>query len=346
MPVAPRRLARSLRAGIARAAIGLALAGTAAPSAIAVAEPTEEELQKAKERFGEGLKHEESGDWQGALAAFQDVAKVKLTAQVRYKIAFSEEHLGHVLAAKKGYEEALELAQKDPEKAKDVLTEGPKRIAVVAPLVPRLTVSVVRAVDGASSARVLVDGKPLEPAQYGKAQEIEVGDHEVAVELPGPPPRVEPIEAVALGAGDEKKVRVDLNAFATDKPIKPVKPPEMVEKQGSKVPAIVVGSIGIAGLVTSGIFLGLREAAISEVRASCADPENGTGCDPALAPRAEEGKTFTYVSASMLAVGVVGLGVGAALWFTVGGKRMVPAEPTTTQSISIGPGSFRFATTF
>ena len=75
-------------------------------------------------------------------------------------------------------------------------------------------------------------------------------------------------------------------------------------------------------------------AAISEVRDSCTDPENDKGCDPALAQRAEDGKTYTYVSASMLAVGVVGLGVGAALWFTVGGKRMVPAEPTTTPSAS------------
>ncbi|MFO0616744.1 MAG: hypothetical protein U0414_29390 [Polyangiaceae bacterium] len=325
---------------MAIAGVGLAALG----SRVALADPTDEEIQRAKARFEEGLKFEDSGDWKDALAAFQDVSKVKLTAQVRFKIAFSEEHLGRVLAATKGYREALELAKKDPEKAQDVLTEAPKRIDELAPKVPHLTVVVARPLEGKVDARVFVDGAPLDPALYGKPSEIEVGEHEVAVEVTGKPR--ETIEALTIGAGDDKKVRIDLNEFAPVKPPGPAQP-VLIEQQGSKVPAIVVGSVGIAGLVASGIFLGLREAAIAEVRASCKDPEHDKGCDPKLAPVAADGETYTYVSASMLAVGVVGLSVGAALWFTVGGKHMVPgAAPSPTQSVSIGPGSVRFATTF
>ncbi len=323
-------------------AVGIALA--VGVEGRALGDPTDEELQQAKARFAEGLKFEESGDWKDALVAFQDVSKVKLTAQVRFKIAFSEEHLGRVLAATTGYKEALELAQKDPDKAQDVLTEAPKRIEALAPQIPHLTIRVLQPAEGTLDARVLVDDRVLPPAEYGRTAEIEVGEHEVAIEIvsAGAPPRREAIEALTIGAGDDKKLQINLGDFQVDKPVGP-KVPDMIERQGSKIPAIIVGSIGIGGLVASGIFLGLREAAISEVRDSCTDPDKGTGCDPKLAPVAADGQTYTYVSASMLAVGVIGLGVGAALWFTVGGKHMVPAP---TQSVMIGPGSVGFATTF
>lgn len=328
------------RLGTWIAAVSLALAA-ASP---AFAEPTDDELQKAKARFAEGLKFEESGDWKDALVAFQDVSKVKLTAQVRFKIAFSEEHLGRVLAATNGYKEALELAQKDPDKAQDVLTEAPKRIEALAPQIPRLTIRVLQPTEGTMNARVLVDERVLPPAEYGRTAQIEVGEHDIAIEItePGAAPRREAIEALTIRPGEDKKLQINLGDFHVDKPPDP-KAPEMIERHGSKVPAIIAGSIGIGGLVGSAIFLGLREAAISEVRDSCKDPENGTGCDPKLAPVAADGQTYTYVSASMLAVGVVGLGVGAVLWFTVGGKHMVPAP---TQAILIGPTSVRFATTF
>lgn len=323
----------------------LLLGGALALSHVAFAEPTEDEIAKAKERFQEGLGFEESGDWKDALTAFQDVAKVKLTAQVRYKIAFSEEHLGRVLAAVTGYREALDLAQKDPEKAAAVLNEAPKRIESLEPQIPHMTISVVRPTEGASDAKVLLDGKPLDPSQWGKRIEVEVGEHSVEVEIPSTTgaPKREPIESLDVKLADDEKVRVDLNEFLVAPKVDGPKTPEMVERSGTKVPAIIVGTIGLGSLVTSAVFLGLREAAIAEVRASCKDPENDRGCDPKLEPVAADGQTYTYVSASMLAVGVVGLGVGAALWFTVGGKHL---EPAPKQSIFIGPGTLRFTTTF
>src|SRR5262249_8292684 len=80
---ASRRIAAALASGTAAAA---------APTPALAQTPSE--LAQARARFDEGLSLAAAGDWASALTAFQDVARVKLTPQVRFHIARCEEKLG------------------------------------------------------------------------------------------------------------------------------------------------------------------------------------------------------------------------------------------------------------
>src|SRR5262249_18247542 len=72
----------------------------------------------------------------------------------------------------------------------------------------------------------------------------------------------------------------------------------------------IVGGVGAASLVTSGIFFFLRQGTISDLDAAC--PKR-VGCDPSLESKAQSGRTYGTVAFITLGVGIAGLGTGAAL---------------------------------
>jgi hypothetical protein len=60
------------------------VAGTVAPVAHA---QSQDDLDRARNLFRQGLSLEAAANWAAALGKFQDVARVKLTPQVRFHIA-------------------------------------------------------------------------------------------------------------------------------------------------------------------------------------------------------------------------------------------------------------------
>jgi hypothetical protein len=86
--------------------------------------------------------------------------------------------------------------------------------------------------------------------------------------------------------------------------------PTCAEKPRSKLVPFVIGGVGVASLIASGVFFGLRQGAISDLDGSC---PSRTGCDPSLKSTEENGRLYGTVSLITLAAGVVGLGVGGTL---------------------------------
>src|ERR1051325_9094803 len=76
---------------------GMALGG--APALLAprpAAAQSQEELERARQQFRQGLRLEAAGDWAASLAKFVEVGKVKLTPQVRFHGARCNEQLGRL----------------------------------------------------------------------------------------------------------------------------------------------------------------------------------------------------------------------------------------------------------
>jgi hypothetical protein len=74
----------------------------------------------------------------------------------------------------------------------------------------------------------------------------------------------------------------------------------------------VAGGVGIASLVTAGVFIGLRQKTLSDLDARC----SGKVCPPGSQSTIDRGRLYTGIAEGTVAFGVVGLAVGAALLFS------------------------------
>ena len=108
-----------------RFAIALALGLLVTRGASAGPEPTEADLNQARERFGEARRLEDAGRWGEALTLLQRVAEVKTTPQVRFHIALCMENIGLWTEALDGYAQAAGEAKGS---APDVVTEANEHI--------------------------------------------------------------------------------------------------------------------------------------------------------------------------------------------------------------------------
>jgi len=325
----------------------LALSACAWVSSAALAQPSDDDIAKAKKRFEEGKAFEDSEKWSDALAAFNDVAAVKMTPQVRFQIAFCDENLGHLVAAIRGYDEAVSLAQKDEERAKDVLKAAPVRAQALKAKVPHVNLDITGAGAQKTHFAVLIDDAPIDQGSLHAPIELDVGTHAIDLETVSSEGKEKKhVADVALAEHQEKTVRIEVPLVdATDvgsEPIKEAPKPEP-EKPGNKIPAIVVGSVGIASLITSAVFLGLRQDTIATVSASCRSADMLSKCSPALKDTADNGRNYTYASVSLALIGVAALGTATALWFTVG--KSTPGKPAST-SIVLSPTQARLLTRF
>ena len=141
----------------------LALVACAFFAGVAYAAPTDEDIARAKMRFEEGKTLEDANKWADALAAFHEVAAVKMTPQVRFQIAFCEENLGRWVEALHGYDDAVTLAQADEERAKEVLRAAPERRDALHPRVPRIDIELAGpGAEGATQFTILIDGVPVD----------------------------------------------------------------------------------------------------------------------------------------------------------------------------------------
>lgn len=278
-------------------------------------------LKLAREQFNQALSLQTGGDWAGALALLKEVAAVKPTPQVRFNIALCEERLGRLVAALGDYELAASDAQ--AEKADQVGQEVDARLEALKARVPRV---VVQRGEGADSATISLDG-------------VSLGDSVLNVPMPADPgPHV--VEAKALGFLPFKQsFRVAEQQTATilvKLEAEPVtnKPQPGANAQGSgqslRTAGFVVGGVGIASLIGSGAMFYLRHNAINDLDGQCG--ANRQSCPDSAHNTVDHGKLYTTLGDVTLAVGAVGVVVGAAL-VIAGGHSSEQA------SVAIAPGA-------
>jgi hypothetical protein len=276
-------------------------------------------LKRAREQFAQALALQTGGDWAGALALLKEVAAVRRTPQVRFNIALCEEQLGLLVAALGDYE--LAGAEAQSQKADQVRQEVDARLEPLKARVPRV---VVKRGEGADSATISLDGIALGDSVLNSPLPVDPGPHVVEGASAGFLPFK---QAFRVAEQQTATIEVKLQlAPVKPEPVASTPPPS----QTMRTAGFIVGGAGIASLLASGTMFILRQSTVNDLDQQCgADRMN---CPDSARSTVDRGELYTTLGNVTLAVGVVGLGVGAAL-VIVGGRSHAQAN------VAIAPGA-------
>lgn len=149
--------------------VGLA-SSFAAPTTRAQDGPSEEELERARAAFGEGVAHTEAEEWDEAVARFREVAQVRDTSPVLYNLAFA-------LAHTDGRAEAVTLLHRvltDPELAEGMRTQAQAVLEETEPTVGQVT---LRLLGDEAGEQIFFDGEEIGLDRIGQPIYVDPGSH-------------------------------------------------------------------------------------------------------------------------------------------------------------------------
>ncbi len=284
---------------------------------------SKDDLAKARRSFRQGLSLEAAGDFAGALAKFEEVARVKLTPQVRFHMGRCKEELGRLNEALGDYRLAEYEAREAGAK------ELPEISAAKEKLEARVPKLVITQGEGAEGARIELDGVELGSAKVGKETVVDPGQHTIVVRLPNGGRWEEQVDvaegeskAVELVPPDDLQVETpgggeDIPELPPDEPT----PEPKAEESSSAVPWII-GGVGAASLVASGVFFMLKNGAESDLDDTC----RGDVCPKSVEDTQSSGESYALWTNVTLGLGVVGIGVAAVMLLTGGNSSSAPAR--------------------
>ena len=302
-----------LRKSIALVAAALALSLSSPAGADADAE-----LNRARKLYSQGLTQEAAGDWAGALATFEDVARIKATPQVRFHVARCKEHLGRLNEALGGYRIA-EYEAEQTGKEVSLVAEVKKAREALEGRIPRLTIARGK---GAEAIKIELDGVALGDTQIGQPITLDPGPHVLTgiVEQGKSFKRT-----ITLAERDAVRIELDvpedLAVPAAPPPAaKPAPGPEprpAVANRDLPPPASgspsaapwIVGGLGVVSLATSAVFYSLRMKAEDDLDQGCI----GRTCPDTLKGTQQNGETYAALSGVTLGLGIVGVGAGVLM---------------------------------
>ena len=253
------------------------------------------ELSKARAQFQRAIELEQAGNYSTALEQFRDVGQVRMTPQVRFHIATCEEKLGRLVTALGGYQ--LAFADAD--------SVGDDFKAEVETAVTRLEASIPKLVivrgTGAEAAEIQLDGVALGASSIGVPVPLDPGPHSITAKAPGALPFN---QTVTIGENEQKSVDVTLTpepeearGSATTTSLPPV------DQSNPRLIPYVIGGVGIASLIGSGVLFGLRQSTLSDLEDQCGS--NHDACPSSAAGDYSNLKLYNVTAQ-------IALGVGAA----------------------------------
>lgn len=155
-----------------------------------------------------------------------------------------------------------------------------------------------------SDVKVFVDGVAVTDRLDGKPIQMDLGKHTVKFEFQGQTKE----EDIIIGAG-QKNRNVTMTFGAPAAPVAPVTPPPgQASKEGSLVPAFIVGGIGVVALGSFAVFGLGGKSDVSDLEKSCKPncPESDV----------DSARTKLIIADISLGVGIVALGVATYMILT------------------------------
>jgi hypothetical protein len=311
---------------------------------------TDAELAKARKLYSQGLTQEAAGDWADALGSFEDVARIKLTPQVRFHVARCKQRLGRLNEALGGYRMA-EYEAGNEAHGGELVNEVKKARTELEARIPKLTI--VRGKD-AEALKIELDGVVLGETQIGHEISVDPGPH-VVTGIVAPGKRFK--KEVRLAERDKQQVVLDVPEDLVAPPPAPTAAPEPSSAPTSTEPApeheeppaspqptshgagpYIVGGLGLASLAASGVFYALRKNAENELDNQCL----GRTCPDTLRDTQSRGETYAALTGVTFAVGLAGVGAATLMLLGSSSKPGTPAAASVslhTQGLGLRLGA-------
>lgn len=306
---------RSLSAVCLRCSLAVSLAWVGLAPRAAFAQD-KQELSKARAQFQRAIELEQAGNYPTALETFRGVGQVRMTPQVRFHIALCEEKLGRLVTALGGYQLAFADADSVGE---DFKSEVERAVTRLEASIPKL---VILRSSGAEVAEIQLDSEALGASSVGVPVPLDPGPHSVTAKAPGSLPFR---ETVTILENEQKSVAVVLTLLPEPEPARPdISVGGAVEKPNRRLVPYVIGGVGIASLLGSGVLFALRQSTLSDLEGKC-------GPDRSHCPTGAAGEVSNlglYNVSSQIALGIGVVGVGTAVTLLVLQKK--PSPPATS----------------
>jgi hypothetical protein len=286
-----------------------------------------------------------TGRWAEACPKLEESLRLDPALGTRFQLASCWENVGRPTSAWSLFLEVADGARAAGNPVRESTARA--RAAALEPRLPRISVVVDANVATIPGLAVTRDDLPLKPVAWGTAVPVDLGQHVVRAEAPGKAPWSTTVRIGTLGQRVEVMVPVladapspagapphtgtpspagtlsPANAQATGNPLAPrtteVAPAPTTQVapaplSGQHIAAIVVGSVGAAGLVTGGTLGLLARSAWRDADAAC---PSHRGCSPDAHDRSVRalslatGSTAAFVAGSVAGISAIVLGLTA-----------------------------------
>ncbi len=299
----------------------------------ALTEATKEQKKQATKAFINGMKAFEGGRYEEALKDFNESYGAVRSPNSRLMIARTMAKLGQDVAAYDELEATIEDAEeaaKTDEKYAKTADAAREELKALTKRVALITLDVQKVPSGSS---ITVGDRAIPEADWSNPVVVQPG--QVSVTLTTPDGQTV-TETATAEAGGTSSVLLAPKPKAAPPPPPPPEPAVVApepEPSGfdQRTAAYVAGGVGAAGLITFGVFGILSNSKYSDLEDGCQDRL----CPAGLRDEAHDGDTYQSIANIGLAVGIVGLGTGAALFFTSGDDS---DEDTASRTPKLGVG--------
>ena len=277
-----------------------------------------QEHERARQLFVECRTAEDAGDLVKACLRCSESFDLVPSQATASALSRCEEGQGRVATALRRERAGLKLLRPTDKNYEARAAVAKKRIEELQARVPRLVFTWPKG----QTVTVKIDNEPLD-AGTGSF-EVDAGAHEIVVSAVGHAPR-----RTSHTVAEREKLPIEL---MVGPPLTARKPsPEAVQSEPAggddqRIAAYVVGGVGILGVVGFAITGGLVLDKMNTVADECVegvDGADGICRTQAGADAAAAGRTLNIINIVSLAVGIVGIGTGLALYLTADDSETV-----------------------
>lgn len=284
---------------------------------LARAETGQDEKAGAQKTFEAGTKLYDAHRYKEALTALRASYQILSSPNSHLMIARCLREMGSTREAYREFQAVVAEAKEKGDKYASTASAAAEEGDDLKQKLGFLTVT-LHATGSPDGVKVKIGDEALEPSAVGTPVPVDPATLVVTAEAAdGSSARAE----VSVAAGASQTVELTLASPSPDAPPPPPpkeEPKVVVDTSGSGAPlrtwAYVAGGVGVAGLATFAIFGSMSNSKYNDLKDACP-----TGACAGHQDDIDAGKTDQLIANIGLGVGIVGLGVGTALFF-IGGK--------------------------